>query len=493
MKIVCASVVRDFAMYERCVRGNSHCAGCELVPIDNRERNEGIGVGYNRFIESRPADEDAWYVFCHEDFELKEPLPERLATLGRDSLWGPIGVATEVKLGLYHKWTMRGSLEECKKDGSGRRSIGTAVSEGTPVETFDCQCVIVHASLVQRHHLRFDENLTFDLYAEDFCIAAKERFGVASRILPLKACHWSGGSVQPRYYKQEAYLNDKWRDCCYTGTSSWILGGRPSFGRRLTVRVKKLIQSVLTRFTGGKENARGVSDADDVERTVYDSGFHRFASRREQTLADIGRVRMFVESVSAQRGRDSDSCTGDTLSRIRALAIAADCFFERDRIKSLGECVSKRSGESRVYWNEVEDAFYKIKDPVAKQGLKHTSPEDWFLEHIVHNVLFPDTAYEFCGVCEECGSLRLILRQENVSSETFPTEPEVADYLCSKLGLHPEERYFMANEVVAVTDVGAHSDNVLVDDERRLRFIDPLIRLKRPAAEVLEYLVGDVW
>ena len=242
--VAIVSVVRDFAMYERCVRANLHCIDCELAPIDNRERNEGIGVCYNRFIESRPADEDAWYVFCHEDFELKESLSERLASLDRASLWGPIGAATEVKFGLYHKWTLRGSLEECKKDGSGRRLIGTAVPEGTPVETFDCQCVIAHSSLVQRHCLRFDENLTFDLYAEDFCIAAKERFGIVSRILPLNACHWSGGSVQPRYYRQEAYLNGKWKDCCYTGTSSWILGGRSSFGRRLTVGVKKLIQGV---------------------------------------------------------------------------------------------------------------------------------------------------------------------------------------------------------------------------------------------------------
>ena len=247
MKIVCASVVRDFAMYERCVLANPHCAGCELAPIDNRERNEGIGVGYNRFIESRPADENAWYVFCHEDFELKEPLFNRLATLDRDSLWGPVGAVTEVKFGLYHKWTLRGSLEECRKDGSGRHLIGSAVPEGMPVETFDCQCVIVHSSLVQRHRLRFDENLTFDLYAEDFCISAKERFGVASRILPLNACHWSGGSVQPRYYKQEAYLNDKWRDCCYTGTSSWILGGGPSFSRRLTAEVKKVFQKMLSQ------------------------------------------------------------------------------------------------------------------------------------------------------------------------------------------------------------------------------------------------------
>lgn len=242
MAIVLISVVRDFAMYERCVRDNPRCAGCELAPIDNRERNEGIGVCYNRFLDSRPSEEDAWYVFCHEDFELKESLVDCLRDLDRTSMWGPIGVATEVKFGLYHKWVMRGSLEECKKDGSELRMIGTAVAQGTPVETFDCQCVIVHSSLVRKHHLRFDEQLTFDLYAEDFCIAAKERAGVISRILPLRACHWSGGSVQPRYYQQEAYLNGKWRDCCYTGTSSWIIGGRPPLGRRLTVWAKKAMR-----------------------------------------------------------------------------------------------------------------------------------------------------------------------------------------------------------------------------------------------------------
>ena len=31
MKIVCASVVRDFAMYEKCVRGNPHCTDCDGV------------------------------------------------------------------------------------------------------------------------------------------------------------------------------------------------------------------------------------------------------------------------------------------------------------------------------------------------------------------------------------------------------------------------------------------------------------------------------
>ena len=41
-----------------------------------------------------------------------------------------------------------------------------------------------------------------------------------------------------------------------------------------------------------------------------------------------------------------------------------------------------------------------------------------------------------------------------------------------------------------MTDVGAHGDNVLLGDDGKVYFIDPLIRLKRPANEVIEYLTG---
>lgn len=41
-----------------------------------------------------------------------------------------------------------------------------------------------------------------------------------------------------------------------------------------------------------------------------------------------------------------------------------------------------------------------------------------------------------------------------------------------------------------MTDVSAQSDNVLLDDSGALRFIDPLIRLKKPATEVINWLIG---
>jgi hypothetical protein len=60
------------------------------------------------------------------------------------------------------------------------------------------------------------------------------------------------------------------------------------------------------------------------------------------------------------------------------------------------------------------------------------------------------------------------------------------------LGLSPEDRYWYGNDVLAVTDVGAHEDNVLKGDNGKLFFIDPLIRIKKPAVDVIEWLVGNI-
>ena len=156
---------------------------------------------------------------------------------------------------------------------------------------------------------------------------------------------------------------------------------------------------------------------------------------------------------------------------------------------NLGELISKRTGESEVYFNAAEHTYYKVKWPSAKSHIKQTAPQDWFYEHIIHNILFPDTAYEFIGITEEVGELKIILRQREVLSETFPSDAQIAAHLAT-LGLKPEDRYFFGNSLLAVTDVGASSDNVLLDDAGNLRFIDPLIRLKKPAREVIAKLTG---
>jgi hypothetical protein len=53
------------------------------------------------------------------------------------------------------------------------------------------------------------------------------------------------------------------------------------------------------------------------------------------------------------------------------------------------------------------------------------------------------------------------------------------------LGLRPDGRYGFGNDFVFVTDVGQDGDNVLLDDDRHLRFIDPIIGFKHPLLAML--------
>ena len=84
-----------------------------------------------------------------------------------------------------------------------------------------------------------------------------------------------------------------------------------------------------------------------------------------------------------------------------------------------------------------------------------------------------------------------MLVQKAVSTEKRASDRQVEEILRSK-GLMPGDRFFFGNGVLAVTDVGVRGDNVLVNDNGEVCFIDPLIRLKKPAREVIAALVGNL-
>lgn len=238
MKVVVVSVVRDRVMYERCIAGNQHLADVERVALDNREKNEPIPVLYNHFLDGYDYAEPVWFVFCHEDFQMLEPLGTLLAKADAGALWGPVGATTTWRWGVNPRLTVLGGLQESDKTGGNLRTLGNVVSVGTMADTLDCMCVAVHSSLVQAHHLRFDERFDFDLYAEDFCVTARQ-VGAISRILPLQCRHWSKGELGARYQAAEQTFSEKWPNVCVTGTSSEILGGGAGVFRRLLVGLKR--------------------------------------------------------------------------------------------------------------------------------------------------------------------------------------------------------------------------------------------------------------
>jgi len=220
-KIYMVSVVRDLAMYNKCIGENPCCAGVEKVMLDNRTENLGISERYNRFIDT--FTDDGWVVFCHEDWMLLEPL--NLDNLDKNCLWGPIGAKMEVceHTDFIH---VSGSIQQRKKDGSWHRD-NRGTWKGGDTDTFDCQCVIVHSSLLREKALRFDTQLTFDLYVEDFCAAAWQK-GIPSLIAPIRCRHYSGGTIGERFWKSLAYLREKYSDCPKRFPTP--VGRRNSFG-----------------------------------------------------------------------------------------------------------------------------------------------------------------------------------------------------------------------------------------------------------------------
>lgn len=154
----------------------------------------------------------------------------------------------------------------------------------------------------------------------------------------------------------------------------------------------------------------------------------------------------------------------------------------------IGKRVPKPTGESTVYINEESGKVFKVKDPYSKSAMKGgVQPEDAVFEHLVHNILFPETRYTLEGISDDAGDVRLVLSQGYVKSAGRATRKQIEDALAER-GLHKESEYTYGNDYVSVTDVDG--DNVLVGEDGKIYFIDPIINFKKPINEVLAANAG---
>lgn len=221
-KVVCVAVVRDHDRYRMCFDENPHVEKCERVLLDNCAENLPIPVRYNAFLNRYDYSKLAWFVFAHEDFEIRDDLAKKLNGCDKNSLWSPIGCYRQSVFGIGRQRYVGTIYDANRKTGVGLILQGRPVKKGTKVETFDCCCLIVHSSLVQKCNLRFDERLSFDLYVEDFCASAWVNHGVSSRILPFESVHYSLSVPQDRYYRHLPYLRSKYPHNCFVGTCSYF-------------------------------------------------------------------------------------------------------------------------------------------------------------------------------------------------------------------------------------------------------------------------------
>jgi SAM-dependent methyltransferase len=176
--------------------------------IYQNKNHTSLPTFFNKYIDD--LKEDTWIAFCHQDFILKQYLPDNLNV---NAVYGVIGVRPNVS-GLF------GRIQQT--DGS---YIGRRLWQPAPVQTLDEMCIMVHSSLF-RKGLRFDENLPFDFYGADLCLQAFSKgFGVYA--LQLACQHKSlsihGGTEAEHFKKAHRIFGEKWKAFVpIRTTSAWV-------------------------------------------------------------------------------------------------------------------------------------------------------------------------------------------------------------------------------------------------------------------------------
>ncbi len=223
------SVVQDFDLYNRLVRKNGFISNeqqIEFHAFDNSVKNIGVAERYNQFLDKYEYSKPAWFVFCHSDWEVLENVLPKIENLDKTFLWGPVGA----KIGYIDTFfynELKGTIfQECRDGSETNRLAGKVITGDEKVDTFDCQCLIAHSSLINKYKLRFDECLQWDLYVEDFCISAHIKHGIESRIVVMDCCHCSDAGFTLRlprtYWQSKEYLDKKYKGNLFAGTCSTV-------------------------------------------------------------------------------------------------------------------------------------------------------------------------------------------------------------------------------------------------------------------------------
>lgn len=216
---------------------------------------------------------------------------------------------------------------------------------------------------------------------------------------------------------------------------------------------------------------------------------HKGTNSRGQRDCDRSSVRVFEERLASEQNCDWTSGTRDTKELFCQCIINAakenNLFLSNEECINLGERIHIRSGESQIYENASQGLIYKVRDPFAKIHLKSDNLTNIIYEHIAHNLLFPNARYTLVGISEIQESLRFVYSQQLIFGLNSPSQQQIDNYLIS-MGLLPEDRYYYGNEFVSITDIDAKSDNVLIDNEGNLFFIDPIIKIKKSIDEIIQ-------
>jgi len=198
-------------IFKSCFASSLHVSS-ENVTAHHNINNESLPKFYNKTIQEH-LQENVWFVFCHQDFILKEDLRSRLKGKDSEAIYGPIGgrVAANSLIGLI-----------IQRDGT---PVGSQIEEDTPVQTLDEMCLIAHSE-VFRQGLSFDERFRFHFYGADFCMQAYT-LGLDVLAMQLKCQHESraihGDITSPDYLSSLNMFREKWKQFLPIRTTTKII------------------------------------------------------------------------------------------------------------------------------------------------------------------------------------------------------------------------------------------------------------------------------
>ena len=220
IQIIC--VVSNFEIFGSMIGKNPFMNIFPVQAYDNTADNIGIPKRYNHFIDHHMKD-DAWLVFCHQDFGFSEDPAATLKHLDRTGIYGPIGAVKKKGFYFRHgkltfsKKTLLGQIQQARND-SNYFPHGVHLDKPQIVDTVDCCCLVVHSSLIKKYDLRFDEHLDFHLYSEDFSLNARYKYGIRTRAVQMDARHMSFGDTSREFHASLEYLKTKYRGINFVGT-----------------------------------------------------------------------------------------------------------------------------------------------------------------------------------------------------------------------------------------------------------------------------------
>lgn len=214
-KIIC--VYNNQEIFDKVVKNNKNLKDCEFLACDNTKENTAITKHYNNFIDENIISNEAanfWCLFIHQDFGIEEDIDLKLKKIDKNCIYGAVGAKFYRGIYFNRKGFKRFHVVNYGKILQGNndfnfREYGLEVKRPKTVDSVDCCCIIMHSSLIKKHNLHFDENLSFHMYAEELCYSAKKDHRIKTKVIQLDCYHLGAGSLNEEFQKSAQYLKDK--------------------------------------------------------------------------------------------------------------------------------------------------------------------------------------------------------------------------------------------------------------------------------------------